>query len=200
MTRPNSKIVGIPFNIMISKNKRYKYAVYECICGNRFILKVSHSTSYRSCGCIHKSRKHSACDTTEYRIWRGILTRCNNRNSKQYNRYGGRGITVCREWHDFRNFLEDMGLRPDNKSIDRIDNNGSYSKNNCRWATSKEQNRNMCNNRLLEINGIIATISEWSESDGAAPESTIRGRIDLGWTDNFKIVFCKVDGSKRKKV
>lgn len=77
-----------------------------------------------------------------YMIWSQMIQRCENKNNCSYERYGGRGIFVCDEWHDFKNFLKDMGEKPEGKSIDRIDNNDGYYKNNCKWSSDTEQNSN----------------------------------------------------------
>lgn len=86
--------------------------------------------------------RHGLTYTREYRTWKMMKTRCDNSKYNKYLNYGGRGITYCERWKDFMNFLEDMGPRPDNKTLDRVDNNGHYEPNNCRWATVSEQNSN----------------------------------------------------------
>jgi len=101
---------------------------------------------------------------SEYMTWDSMKQRCLNKSHKRYHRYGGRGIKVCARWVDFLVFINDMGLRPKNHSLDRIDNNGDYSKENCRWATIKENNRNreICKNWVM--NGIcFLTLQEASE-------------------------------------
>jgi len=99
-----------------------------------------------------------------YRIWNAMLQRCTNPKQVSYERYGARGIKVCERWiHSFDNFLSDMGEMPPGRSIDRIDTNGNYEPSNCRWATIKEQNRNMRTNRNVSFNGITMTLGAWAE-------------------------------------
>jgi len=103
-----------------------------------------------SCGCAHaemlrqRNTTHGQAGTPEWRVWKGMHTRCFNPRSKAWKNYGGRGITICAEWrHDFRAFLRDMGKRPSpDLSIERRDNDGDYCKANCYWATALEQSRN----------------------------------------------------------
>ncbi len=132
----------------IKKKRRFKC---QCSCGgwkttDKYSLQDGRTMS---CGCLNKekpsSTKHGGYYTPEYRIWAEMLQRCSNQKNPQYHNYGGRGITVCERWLKFENFFEDMGPRPEGLSLDRKDNDQGYSKDNCRWATRKEQNRNKNN-------------------------------------------------------
>lgn len=99
-----------------------------------------------------------------YRVWRTIIGRCTNSNNNKYPIYGGRGIRVCKRWRKFSNFLMDMGEPPTkNHSLDRINNNDNYCKENCRWATSKQQNRNRRNNLFATYNGRTQLVIDWAE-------------------------------------
>src|SRR4051812_19002765 len=115
--------------------------------------------------------KHGECrrgqESREYMIWSGIRKRIYDTGCKIYPYYGGRGIKLCDRWQDFNNFLADMDRRPSkDHSIDRIDSNGDYSPENCRWATRKEQMRNKSDNVLLTLNGETYCVAEWAERLG----------------------------------
>lgn len=110
-----------------------------------------------------------------------MIQRCNNIKNQAYKDYGGRGIKVCERWLKFQNFLEDMGERPDGYEIDRIDNDGNYCKENCKWSSSKENCRNKRNNRFLEYNNKKLCCAEWEEVIGI-PQNIILLRIKRGWS------------------
>lgn len=120
-----------------------------CKCGKTSKVKAAtlQSGKSRSCGCVRT--KHGMWKAPEYMIWCMIKSRC---KLERYEAYAGRGITICERWESFANFLEDMGTRPSkNHSIDRIDVNGSYNRENCRWATPKQQANNRRNTNYVEI-------------------------------------------------
>lgn len=106
---------------------------------------------------------HGKTGSSIYAVWSGMMQRCGNKNHKQYPFYGDRGIKVCERWLNFENFYADMGDRPKDKSIDRIDNNKGYSPENCRWATRTEQTRNRSITIKAKINGVEKTLGEWCE-------------------------------------
>lgn len=118
-------------------------------------------------------------------IWRAMHNRCYNRNQKSYPNYGGRGIFVDARWHGkegFKAFLADMGERPLGASIDRIDNEGPYSPENCRWATKNDQAKNKRNNRWITANGETKHLAEWARSLGCHA-ATLLARIQAGMSE-----------------
>ncbi len=165
----------------------------DCDCGQtttvqRGNLKNGHT---QSCGCLRKEKgivnntQHGHYKNGQqpitYSSWAKVIQRCANSNNKDYHNYGGRGITMCKRWLKFENFLEDMGEPPAGKSIDRIDNNKGYYKSNCRWATRKQQNRNKRNNRLITFNGKTQCLPAWAEETGINIR-TLWSRINRGWS------------------
>jgi hypothetical protein len=130
--------------------------------------------------------------TAEYFSWTCMRRRCSYLNDKSYARYGGRGITVCDRWLEYRNFLEDMGRKPSPRhSIERIDNNGDYRPDNCRWALPVEQQNNRCDNHILEYNGESLTLEQWGRRFGLTG-SVIRFRLNLGWSIEEAITLPRV--------
>ena len=116
-------------------------------------------------------------NTKVYRCWQSMKQRCLNKNDIGYKNYGGRGITVCPEWlNSFKNFYADMGKKPEGLSLDRIDNDGNYCKENCRWATLEEQHNNTRANRFLTYNNKTQTMAQWAREFNIS-SSTLFGRI-----------------------
>lgn len=117
----------------------------------------------------------------EYTRWLNMMHRCYKPYCPEYANYGDRGIFVCERWHKFSNFLQDMGEAPPGRSLDRINNDGPYCPENCRWATSDEQHRNRRVTVFLEHEGISKTINEWSVKLGIKP-ITLYFRHRRGWS------------------
>ena len=174
---------------------RNKEVMWKCVCKcGTMIITSGHSLrrkDTRSCGCFQKETSHirgklnthhGMSRQPEYNSWRGIRDRCLNPRDGKYKWYGGRGITICEQWfQSFENFFTDMGPKPHPKmTIERIDNNLGYNKENCTWATRTEQSRNRRFNVNIHLWDQTKCIAEWSRilniSDG-----TIRGRIKHGW-------------------
>lgn len=124
--------------------------------------------------------------TKLYGIWTAMLARCNNPNSAAYSSYGARGIKVCESWHQFTNFQADMGAPKPGQSLDRIDNDQGYSKENCCWATRSQQNRNKRTNRVITVDGESKTMAEWAEISGLKL-TTIWARIAKGWDEKAAV-------------
>lgn len=159
----------------------------SCSCGKQGIVCGYHlkSGAIKSCGCIKKEmlsnreNAHHKAGTRLYRIWAGIKERCFNSNHKNYNRYKGRGITMCNEWKDnfmsFYNWAVNNGYKQ-GLTIERINNDGNYEPSNCRWATRWEQANNTSHNHFIVYNGEKHTVSQWSKKTGIK-YSVLRGRI-----------------------
>lgn len=115
-----------------------------------------------------------------YQSWRSLRNRCNNKNTWNYFRYGGAGISYDPAWDFYEKFVEDMGLRPFGHTLDRIDNSKNYCKDNCRWATPAQQQANRKNCMYITYNGVTQTAADWSRSLGLA-KGAVWNRIKLGW-------------------
>lgn len=180
-------------NIIYGSQKHKRY-LCVCKCGSRKIILAGnlHSGATKSCGCLHKERtqerrfKHGhsgRVKSSTYNSWQQMIRRCNNKTHKQYKNYGGRGIIVCARWlgkRGFENFLKDMGERPSGLTIERIENNGNYEPENCKWASYLEQNRNRRSNRYIEYGGKKMILAQWARELGISG-GTLRKRLVLGW-------------------
>jgi hypothetical protein len=156
--------------------KRHSYWSCVCDCGNIRRVRGSHLTNgnTKSCGCLKEEQIKKAntfhgqsgrsLTTLTYACWARMLQRCNNPKYIGYTNYGGRGIKVCERWHKFENFFEDMGECPRGMTLDRKDNNGDYTPDNCRWATPTEQANNRRSNIWKEYKGEWKTIAQWARS------------------------------------
>lgn len=161
----------------------------KCKCGNVFISQPSETNGMcRECAyklISDKKRVHGESPDTKknasrlYGIWLGMKTRCNNPNVDSYKHYGGRGIKVCDDWNDylaFKRWALNNGY-VDGLSIDRIDNDGDYCPQNCRWANNVEQGNNRRNNHILTFNGVSKTMAEWARESGIKYH-TLKRRIN----------------------
>lgn len=161
-----------------------------CMCSCGKIVSV-YGTNLRrglSTGCGHGripvNKTHGLTRTRPYRCYRNMLNRCNNPNVPEYKYYGARGIKVCESWNTFEEFWKDMqsGYK-EILTLDRIDVNGNYCKNNCRWVTQLEQVNNVRNNKILELNGVRDTLPNWARKL-KMNRATLSSRIYLyGWGD-----------------
>ncbi len=217
--RETSKHIGKRFGrlqvVAFARFKgRKKYLLCVCDCGSdKEAREDSLGVHVNSCGCLKKeintmsgkkmgesNKIHGFTGSRFHTIWQGMLGRCQNKNHHAFSRYGGKGISVEKNWLTFENFRDDMysdyqshlkEFGEMHTTLDRIDNLSNYSKQNCRWATKSEQNRNTTVNRVLEIDKTKKTLVEWSEISGIH-RATIMSRIGRGW--NIKdAIFSKVN-------
>ncbi len=192
----STSLIGTRFGKLtvqsIYSNGRRNVCVCFCDCGNTKSVRKDHLTSGKvvSCGCYHsaltgeRTKTHGMSRTRLYRIWKGMRNRCSNEHIQNYERYCGRGITVCEEWQRFEPFYEWAMANgySDDLSIDRIDNDGNYEPSNCQWANRTEQARNRCSNEFITYNGTTKYISDWDKDIGAPKSGRVRARINAGWS------------------
>jgi len=169
-------LIGSIFNRLtlireVEKRNSERYFLCRCICGNEkeYRLINIRNNHTQSCGCLQKERaikasvKHNEANkSAEYKVWCGIKRRCYNKKEKNYKHYGARGVKISQYWlNSYETFLSDMGRKPSPKhSIERIDVNGDYCKENCKWVTIKEQQNNRRNNVHFILNGERLTKSQ----------------------------------------
>ena len=171
-------------------SKRARW-ICQCDCGNTVIVAAKELMrgDTKSCGCLQRDRTaevsttHGMKKTKIYHVWIDMKQRCLNPNNYRYSDWGGRGITVCNEWHEFEPF-RDWALAhgyQDGLTIDRIDNNGPYSPDNCRWITAQAQQFNKRCNIVLTHNEKTQTLTEWAHEVNISP-STLSARLRAGWS------------------
>jgi hypothetical protein len=174
-------VTGECFHKGEGKSKR-KWAYAICTkCQKQLEVRHDSACVRKSCGCDRGTHRQSRIggpgrSTRTYSTWQSMLNRCRNANAVDFARYGGRGISVCERWLKFELFFADMGERPKGASIDRIDVNGNYEPENCRWATAKEQARNRANTKWITVDGEKMTLLEASQRFGV-DKATIFSRL-----------------------
>lgn len=175
MLAKHKEVIGKQFN---------NWIVLECLPQKRLLVKctkcnrelnrerrtiIGTKRAVKSCQFCNK--KHGKSNLKEFRLWCGLKQRCNDINCSKYPIYGGRGIKVCERWHSFENFISDMGPRPSPKhSIDRINNDGNYEPENCRWATVEEQSNNKRTTVRISFRGELVPLTIACRSLGFEPE------------------------------
>lgn len=176
-----------------SCGKKVRYYNVRCDCGT--VRKMSTKTLLRknailelSCGCsfrehaVKRAKKHGCHKSRSYLSWYSMIERCTDVRHKSYSHYGGRGIGIeDPRWLSVENFVADMGERPPKHTLERIDVERGYCKENCRWATKAEQTRNQRRNKKITFNGIEKTQAEWSRELGLS-STGIAKRLAIGWS------------------
>lgn len=160
----------------------------QCDCGSATAVHTGNlrSGNTLSCGCWRRAferanKTHGKSHSKIHGVWNGMIQRCTNTNSASYEDYGARGITVCERWRQFANFYADMG-ESNGLTLERIDNNGGYSRENCRWATRQEQGQNKRNNVFIFHLGHTKTLTQWAREYGIS-DNLLRTRFVYGgWT------------------
>jgi hypothetical protein len=165
----------------------------KCDCGNETVVRgrCLRKSITKSCGCLRRKHGHYENNTPspEYTSWTCMLSRCHYNKATNYANYGGRGILVCDSWRNsFQAFFSDMGYRPSGMTIDRIDNDGPYSPDNCKWSTHSEQKRNTCRTRFLTLNGETMCVTDWAIKL-RINRNTVYGRLGRGWSDEKALTF-----------
>ena len=178
-------VVGIAERLPTDK---WWYLDCVCECGNHIRITPSQFNRkvVKSCGCIIKNGTRTIDGRSKhplYRIWNSMIDRCENPNTKYFEHYGGRGISVCKSWHNFWNFVswsESIGGRPEGYSIDRINNDGDYCPENCRWANYDTQLNNTSRNIYVTFQGVTKTVKQWADEKNMNHQ-TLLNRLNRGW-------------------
>lgn len=193
------RLVAIEF---IGRRTANNIAMWKCVCDCGNTTQCAgvdlNRGSVKSCGCLRNQRNsersttHGECQHPDYQLWFSMVKRCHNQDADAYSKYGGRGIEVCRKWRESpRAFFDDMGPRPSIfHSIDRLNNDDGYYKENCRWATDVQQANNRRNSVYLTYGGQTMSVAQWAKKLGVS-RTTLRERKMRGWDDE-KIVATPV--------
>lgn len=196
MAKERINIIGKRFGRLVvlkySHNVGYsKYFLCQCDCGNKKTIAKSNLTTGKqvSCGCYRtenlvKSNKLPNGYSRLSKIYNAMKKRCYDPSSNRYHRYGARGIKICDEWLNNKNSFREWAINhgyKDGLTIDRIDNNGNYCPENCRWVTRQEQSNNTCRTVMIEYNGKAQTLTQWAHELNI-PTSTLHNRLRVhGW-------------------
>jgi hypothetical protein len=181
-------IFGCQFSKKI-KGKSVLFTMVVCDCGIAKEVRIGNliSGSTNSCGCMgskksgERLRTHGQSATLLYSRWCAMHERCKGYKDRDRKRYTERGITVCPEWSSFETFMDNMGEPPSVfHTLDRINNDAGYSKENCRWATKEEQSNNKSSNVFIEHDGIRKTVAQWAKEKEVCPKALMY-RIKAGW-------------------
>lgn len=221
------EIIGLKKNRLtaikyVETNKhRKRIFQFACECGNITKAVVSDFLNghTKSCGCLFRETsakkmkkfrhlgegnrlRHGMTNSSEYSTWRTMKARCYNKKTESFKSYGARGIKVCKSWLDsFDNFFADMGPKPTNKHVlDRINVNGNYSPENCRWATQHDSDRNKRTNKYLTYNGETLIESDWCKRLGLKSRNAISKRIASGWPTDLAFTLGPIERKLRKKI
>lgn len=184
------EVVSFSHKVSVKNGANY-YWNCRCECGKEKVVLANglRSGASTSCGCYNKEiisipKKHGMSKDRLYWIWHSMIDRCVRKNNPGYKHYGGRGISVCEEWLDSKNFIEwalSNGYRKD-LTIDRIDYNGNYEPSNCRWVDWKTQANNTSRNHYVTIDGETLTVAQWAERNGIAYKTVFQRTRVLGWS------------------
>lgn len=165
-----------------NRTNNRRQGVFKCgLCNTEFVGDVSHLARGKiaSCGCTrHGHTNNKGYRSPTYTTYTAMMRRVVSNDPVKAKYYKNKGIIVCDRWKDFKNFLADMGERPKGATLDRIDGNGNYEPSNCKWATGKEQSRNLSNSLVITYKGKSKNINEWVEELGLR-YSRLRNRIFL---------------------
>lgn len=185
----SGKLKAISFSHKQGRNAMW---LCECECGNKeHVVRGSKITNgdVTACGCVAREKMHGMCGTRTHNVWQNMIDRTNNPKNSSYHNYGGRGIKVCNEWRDFKNFYKDMGELKAGLDIDRIDNDKGYSKENIRLVTRSENLENTRRSKWWFIDGV-----RYNSKAHASEELGIDARTVVDWCDGRR----ETEGSNKR--